>query len=83
MGQPIGSIPSGSEGDDLVAAINTLVQSIELRFLVIEETITDQQYTTTNVTPDRSLDADTALLAEVADVLGTLIEDLKTAGRLP
>lgn len=34
-------------------------------------------YTPTNVTPDRSFDADTVLIAELADVVGTLIADLK------
>lgn len=37
-------------------------------------------YTPTNVTPDRSYDADTVLLAEMADVLGTLIADLQATG---
>ena len=31
-----------------------------------------------NLTPDRTLDADSTTVDEVADVLGTLIEDLKT-----
>lgn len=39
-----------------------------------------QTYTPTNVTTDRSYDADTALVAEVADVLGTLIADLQAIG---
>jgi hypothetical protein len=34
----------------------------------------------TNVTTDRSADADAALVAEVADVLGTLIADLRAQG---
>lgn len=33
-----------------------------------------------NLTPDKTLDADSTTLAEVADVLGTLIEQLKTLG---
>lgn len=37
-------------------------------------------YTPTNVTPDRSYDADTVLVAELADVVGTLIADLQAAG---
>lgn len=38
-------------------------------------------YTTfANLSTDRTLDADSTSLAEVADVLGTLIEDLKTLG---
>ena len=41
--------------------------------------LTDVQtgYTTSNVTTDRVLDADSTTLDEVADVLCTLIEDLK------
>jgi hypothetical protein len=34
-------------------------------------------YTTTNVTTDRSYDANATTLDELADVLGTLIADLK------
>lgn len=37
-------------------------------------------YTPTNVTPDRAYDADTVLVAELADVVGTLIADLQAAG---
>ena len=39
-------------------------------------------YTLTNVTTDRTLDANSTTLAEVADVLGTLIQDLINAGHL-
>lgn len=39
-------------------------------------------YTTANVTTDRSFDANATTLDELADVLGTLIEDLKTWGIL-
>jgi hypothetical protein len=41
-----------------------------------------QTYTLTNVTTDRTLDADSTTLAEVADVLGTLIADFQAAGIL-
>lgn len=37
-------------------------------------------YTVTNVTPDRAYDADATSDAEVADVLGTLIADLRIQG---
>jgi hypothetical protein len=38
-------------------------------------------YTTpTNLTTDRTFDADSTTVAELADVLGTLIEDLKAKG---
>ena len=36
-----------------------------------------ETYTTTNVTEDRTYDADTVVVAELADILWTLIEDLK------
>lgn len=39
-----------------------------------------QTYTVTNVTADRALDADSTSVDEVADVLSTLINDLKTSG---
>lgn len=39
-------------------------------------------YTTANVTATRAFDADTATVGELADVLGTLIADLKTYGLL-
>lgn len=39
-------------------------------------------YTTSNVTTDRTFDADTVAVAELADVVGTLIADLKTYGLL-
>lgn len=39
-------------------------------------------YTPTNVTPDRAYDADITSLDELADILGTLIADLKLYGLL-
>jgi len=38
------------------------------------------QFTITNLTEDRTLDADSTTLAEVADVLGTVIKDFKSRG---
>jgi hypothetical protein len=58
-----------------------LVNSIERSFILLG-TIIQEGYTATNVTTTRTLDADTATLAEVADVLGTLIEDMKVRGYL-
>jgi hypothetical protein len=37
-------------------------------------------YTPSNVTEDRAYDADTVLVAELADIVGTLIADLKATG---
>ena len=39
-------------------------------------------YTATNVTTDRAFDANATTLDELADVVGTLIADLKTYGLL-
>jgi hypothetical protein len=39
-------------------------------------------YTPTNVTTDRSFDADTVAVAELADIVGTLIADLERGGEL-
>lgn len=41
-----------------------------------------QIYTTENVTATRAIDADSTSTAEIADVLSTLIEDLKNKGIL-
>lgn len=43
---------------------------------------TSAAYTTSNVTTDRTYDANATTTDELADVLGTLIADLKTAGIL-
>ena len=37
-------------------------------------------YTPTNVTADRSFDANNTTIDELADVVGTIISDLQTAG---
>lgn len=39
-------------------------------------------YTPTNVTTDRTFDADTVAVAELADIVGTLIADLKIQGHI-
>ena len=44
--------------------------------------LTQQTYTPSNVSTVRSYDADATSTAELADVLGTLIADLQTAGLL-
>lgn len=46
----------------------------------IESFKTAQAYTETNVTPSRTFDADTVVIADLADVVGTLIADLRAAG---
>ena len=39
-----------------------------------------QTYAASNVTTDRTYDADTVVVAELADIVGTLIVDLRTIG---
>ena len=41
---------------------------------------TAQTYTETNITPDRAFDADKVAVAELADIVGTLIVDLRARG---
>lgn len=41
---------------------------------------TNETYTATNVTPDRAFDADTIDITELADVVGTLLADLRAVG---
>lgn len=56
-----------SQVNDLKTAVSTLTGNTGV-------------YNTTNVTTDREFDANTVTLAELADVVGTLIADLKAAG---
>ena len=56
--------------EDLSREVNTLTGN-------------EDEYTTTNVTADRVLDADATTLNELADVVGTMIADLKAAGVIP
>ena len=48
----------------------------------IETLLGSSAYTPTNVTTDRSYDADLVLITELADVVGTLIQDLISKGIL-
>lgn len=57
-----------------------LVNTLELQISSIQSSASSDPYQMSNVTIDRELDADSTTLAEVADVLGTLITDLKEKG---
>lgn len=65
-------LPVGADNAHLVA---DSAQATGLKWLAATGT-----YTPTNVTPDRSFDADTVLIEELADVVGTLIADLQAQG---
>ena len=59
---------------------NQLINQLELNLSSTNLAASSDNYTMANVTADRALDADSTTLAEVADVLGTLINDLKNRG---
>lgn len=65
--------------EDLAIAIQGIVRYLDQLRQQIERG-TNQAYTPTNVTTDRAFDADTVLIAELADVVGTLIADLQSDG---
>lgn len=73
-------LPSPPPAYDLIWA-QQLVADIESR---LGETEQPAQigYAPSNVIPTRTFDANAITLAELADVVGTLIEDLKGKGRL-
>ena len=58
---------------------NQLVDQLERIHRLLNRAISTG-WTLTNVTATRTLDADSTTLAEVADVLGTLIDDMKERG---
>jgi|TARA_R110000751_G_scaffold114715_1_gene214094 hypothetical protein len=58
-----------------------LVDQIELQFREVDRPASEG-WTITNDTIDRALDCDSTSVAEVADVLGTLIKDLVQRGLL-
>lgn len=61
-----------SAHDETARAINDLLIRLTPR--------AGATYAPTNVSTDRAYDADTVVVAELADVVGTLIADLKSRG---
>ena len=59
---------------------NQLVNQLGQNIAAINLAASSSTYTISNVTTDRAFDADSTTLAEIADVLGTLITDLKNKG---
>lgn len=78
-------------GDELIGAKategNLLVRlaKIEDRLAQLEKNqrqpLTPPTYAATNVTTDRAYNADTVAVSELADVVGTMIADLRAQGR--
>ena len=59
---------------------NQLINQIEQNIATTNLAASSARYNMQNVTADRNMDADSTTLAEVADVLGTLINDLRDRG---
>mgnify|MGYP003140713451 FL=1 len=57
-----------------------LVNQIEQNIATTNLAASTARYNVTNVTADREFDADSTTLAEISDVLGTLIDDLRERG---
>ena len=74
---PLGTAPD--QYDPLF--FQTLLEQLEQIHLLLAQPA-QTGYVMTNVTVPRTLNADSTSTAELADVLGTLIDDLKAAGRL-
>ena len=74
-----GRLPSPPNSYDQRWA-NQLVNQIEQNISSTNLAASSARYTVTNLTKDRTLDADSTSTAELADVLGTLITDLRERG---
>tara|TARA_R100001163_G_scaffold65749_2_gene64469 strand:- start:771 stop:1019 length:249 start_codon:yes stop_codon:yes gene_type:complete len=74
-----GRLPSPPNSYDQRWA-NQLVRQLESNISATNLAASSSRYTVTNVTTDRALDADSTSTAELADVLGTLITDLRERG---
>ena len=61
---------------------NQLVRQLEQNIATTNLAASAARYTVTNVTTDRTFDADSTSTAERADILGTLITDLRERGIL-
>ncbi len=68
--------------DDASPVDRLVVDSAGIGFFGVTPVARASAYTPTNVTPDRAFDADTVAIAELADVVGTLIADLQAYGLL-
>jgi len=74
---PLGRPPKEYDQQFMIGILDRLEQ---IHILLAQPAQTG--YSMSNVTVTRVLDADSTSTAEVADVLGTLIDDLKAAGKL-
>lgn len=77
----LGSPPPGASAEQKIDWLITAVKQIErASHEVTAETAADS-FAPSNVTETRTFDADTVTLAGLADVVGTLVNDLKRRGQ--
>jgi len=75
------TIPLSRTKDDINEIYNRAVTDLEQYLLEITQPA-DTGFTTSNVTTTKDLDVSTANLTNVANILGTLINSLKSKGLL-
>ena len=77
-----GTTLKGNGGADWTPASGDYLHAVHdgTNWLCTVSTLTTQTYTASNVSTDRSYDADTVAVAELADVVGTMIADLRAKG---
>jgi len=71
--------------DDLLAKMASMILNLESRIADLERLESPkilETYTIANVSTDRSYDANSTSISELADVLGTLIADLQASGMI-
>lgn len=77
----LGSPPPGASPEQKIDWCITAIKQIERASYEIEATTASDSFDPSNVTETRAFDADTVNVAGLADVLGTLINDLKRRGQ--
>lgn len=75
------TIPLSRNKDDINEIYNRAVTDLEQYLLEITQPA-GSGFSTSNVTTTKDLDASTATLSDVANILGTLIDALKSKGLL-
>lgn len=82
MGMPTDEVTASPTLEDYLFRIRSDLEAINAELIAATDalaalTAATDPYTPTNVTTDRSFDADSTTVDELADVLGTLIADLQ------
>lgn len=77
----IGRPPRNGTVEQRLTFIENALMEISRASRDIDAMRISDSFTPSNVTKTRTFDANSTTLAEIADVLGTLIEDMKTRGQ--